>query len=73
MSRIKDFFRDETNRNRTIFITVNAVILALIYLLFQNIVEVLSVIFHFASGFLSALSPLFLGLIIAYLVAPISG
>ena len=72
MGRIKDFFRDETNRNRTIFITVNAVILALIYLLFQNIGKILSAVLHFFSGFFSALSPLFLGLVLAYLVAPVS-
>ncbi len=71
MNKLKEAIRDSRPVSLTLFIAVNAAILYILYFIIKNIDTVFVTAFSAVGSVLSALTPLFIGLVIAYIVAPL--
>ncbi|MGN0711059.1 MAG: AI-2E family transporter [Anaerovoracaceae bacterium] len=71
MSRFRDYFPDKRWYKYSMFVGITAALLYALYFIIKNFHIVLGFIFSTMSDFLSALSPLFIGLILTYLLSPL--
>lgn len=71
MNKIKDSLQNEKALAATLFIALNASLLYILYFIIKNIGSVFSYLGVLLSELFSAFSPLFIGIIIAYLISPL--
>ena len=71
MNTIKEYFKNEKAASAILFIAINAAVLYILYFFIKNLGSVLDAVHSVVSSLFSAFSPLFTGLIIAYLISPL--
>ena len=71
MKKIKEYMRDRAFRRGSLFIVFNAFLLYVLYFVVKNFSSIASSLGSGISALLSAFSPLFIGLIISYLLNPL--
>lgn len=71
MSRFRDYFPDKRWYKYSMFVGITAALLYALYFIIKNFHIVLGFILSTMSDFLSALSPLFIGLTLTYLLSPL--
>ena len=71
MIHIKEILQDRTFIKWSVFCTITATLLYILYFIIKNLHNIMSTAGSAVSSFLSALTPLFIGLIIAYLLSPL--
>lgn len=73
MNRIQKMLKDRVLMRYSVFILFTATLLYIIYLVLTNLLPILSALGDGLGSIGSALSPLIVGLVIAYLMNPLSG
>ena len=68
MNTIKEYFKNEKAASAILFIAINAAVLYILYFFIKNLGSVLDAVHSVLSSQFSAITPLFTGLIIAYLI-----
>jgi len=71
MNRLKELFTDWRYMKFSLFIAFTVALLYILYFLIKNIGSVLTVTLSILGSVLTALSPLFIGLVLAYLLSPL--
>lgn len=71
MKKVKDIMKERSFARSSLFIVFNAFLLYVLYFLIKNFNHVATSLGHGLSSLLSAFSPLFIGLVIAYLLNPL--
>lgn len=71
MSRLKELFSDWRYLKVSLYVTFTAGLLYILYFIIKNFDSVLSTVGSFIGNLISALSPLIIGLILAYLLSPL--
>lgn len=71
MNKIKEKIQSSQPMSLTIFIAANAAILYILYFVIKNMDTVFTVVFSVLGSILAALTPLFVGMVIAYIVTPL--
>lgn len=71
MSRFKELFSDWRYWKASFYISITAALLYILYFMIKNMGQVLTAAGSVLSSILSALSPLFIGLLLAYLISPL--
>ena len=71
MSKLREYYPDKTWIKYSLFIAFTATLLYVLYFIIKNLDRVTMIAFHGLSSILHALTPLFIGLILAYLLGPL--
>lgn len=71
MNKIKEYLQNEKAPAATLFIALNAAVLYILYFIIKNIGHILDYMQSLFAGLFSAFSPLFTGIVIAYLISPL--
>ncbi|MDO4553254.1 MAG: AI-2E family transporter, partial [Bacillota bacterium] len=71
MSRLKEFFSDKKSMRVCFYVVFTATLLCIMFFLIRDFGKIVSDVARFVGQILNALSPLILGLIIAYLLNPV--
>ena len=71
MNRLKELFTDWRYMKFSLFIAFTVALLYILYFLIKNIGSVLTLTLSILGSVLTALSPLFIGLVLAYLLSPL--
>ena len=71
MNKIKEKIQNSRSASLTIFIALNATILYILYFIIKNMDTVFSSFLYVTGNIISAFAPLFIGMIIAYIVTPL--
>ena len=69
MSKLREYYPDKTWIKYSLFIAFTATLLYVLYFIIKNLDRITMVALQGLSSILSALTPLFIGLILAYLLA----
>lgn len=71
MSRFRDYFPDKRWWKYSLFVGFTAALLYALYFTIKNFDIILGVVFSVMSDIISAFSPLFIGLVLTYLLSPL--
>lgn len=71
MTKVKDYLKDKTLQRYAVFIVVTAFLLFALYFIFKNLNIIADYTYKGFSGILNTLTPLFIGMFIAYLLNPL--
>lgn len=71
MRKIKDLLNDEKYIKASLFVIITVILLYVVYLILANLSPVLGTIFGITASIVTALSPMWIGLILAYLLSPL--
>lgn len=72
MRKLRELLNDEKYIKASLFIIITAILLYVVYLLLANLGIVLGAIGDIVGGLAATLSPLWIGLILAYLLSPLT-
>jgi len=72
MNKFKEMMKDNSFARGSFFILFNAALLCILFFVIQNIAAISAGAINIASSLIGAFSPLFIGLILAYLLNPLS-
>ena len=71
MSQIRDVLKDKKYMKYTIFLAITATLLYVLYFIISNFAIIVTTAILLAGNIFSSLTPLFIGLILAYLINPL--
>ena len=71
MSKLKEIIKDENFIRLTIFVSFNALLLYILFFAVKNIGKAASLLLTALSALLHALTPVIIGIVLAYILAPL--